>query len=290
MAGQAWVAAAALVLGAAAPHGALATQALAPLVLPAAGPSASPIRVPYEWASVTTNYNHASATQVKNIEITASRLNGTELKPGQVFSYYAKVGPYTAENGYGWGRAFVGDRIVPSVGGGVCQGASTLYAAVIRTGLKVLERHQHGLTVPYLPPGEDATVAGDYLNLRFQNNTGGPVVILANAGRRLYHLSIWGTVPGPKISVHHQVLATYPFRTIIRTDPKLTPGTTRVLAPGQDGVKARTWIVEDTPAGPVRRDLSVDTYRPSPRIVITGPGSGAQPATVSGGPPLPGRC
>lgn len=248
------------------------------------------VAAPYEWASVTTNYRHASDTQAVNIELTASRLNGLELKPGQVFSYYARVGPYSAENGYGWGRAFYGDRIVPSVGGGVCQGASTLYAAVLRTGLAVIERHAHGLTVPYLPPGEDATVSGDYLNFRFRNNTAGPVVIRASAAHREYHLSIWGTVPGRRIAVHHQVLATYPFRTIVRVDPKMAPGTERVLAPGQNGVKARTWLVEDTAAGPVTRDLGIDMYRASPRIVITGPGSGAPTAAVASGPPRPGRC
>ena len=248
------------------------------------------VAAPYEWAAVTTSYGHASATQAVNIALTAARLNGVEVRPGQVFSYYARVGPYTAENGYGWGRAFYGNRIVPSVGGGVCQGASTLYAAVMRTGLRVLERHQHGLTVPYLPPGEDATVAGDALNFRFQNNTAGPVVIRASARSRRYHLSIWGTVPGRRITVHHQVLATYPVRTIARVDPKLPRGAVQVLAPGQPGVKARTWLIEETPRGPVTRDLGIDIYRPSPRIVITGPGSGAPTALVAGGPPRAAHC
>lgn len=260
------------------------------VVLTPPGSGAHAVRLPYRWAEVTTTYGHASATQAKNIELTAARLNGRELQPGQVFSYYAAVGPYTAANGYGWGRAFVGDRIVPSVGGGVCQGASTLYAAVLRTGLKVLERHQHGLTVPYLPPGEDATVAEDYLNFRFQNDTSGPVVIVASAADRRYRLSIWGSVPGRHIVVRHQVLATYPFRTITRVDPKLAPGTTQVLAPGQPGVKARTWLEESTPTGPRTRDLGVDIYRASPRIVLVGPGSRAPVTQVVGGAPRPGGC
>lgn len=260
------------------------------VVLTPPGSGAHAVRLPYQWALVTTTYGHASATQAKNIELTATRLSGRELQPGQVFSYYAAVGPYTAANGYGWGRAFVGDRIVPSVGGGVCQGASTLYAAVLRTGLRVVERHQHGLTVPYLPPGEDATVAEDYLNFRFQNDTEGPVVILAAAADRRYQLSIWGSVPGRHIVVRHRVLARYPFRTITRVDPKLPPGTTKVLAPGQDGVKARTWLEESTPAGPKLRDLGMDIYRASPRIVLVGPGGRAPVAAVVGGAPRPGGC
>jgi vancomycin resistance protein VanW len=265
--------------------------AAAPIVLePPGRDRATMERLPYVWAFVTTRYDHASASQAVNIELTAERLNGTVLQPGQVFSYYARVGPYTAENGYGWGRAFVGDRIVPSVGGGVCQGASTLYAAVLRTGLQVLERHPHGLMVPYLPPGEDATVSSDYLNFRFRNNTAHPILITAAAAERVYRIAIWGAVPGPHITVHHEILARYPFRTIVRTDPKLAPGQEQVLAPGQPGVKARTWLEIETPQGWVRKDLGVDTYRPSPRIVLRGPGTGAPAVAVAGGPPRPGSC
>lgn len=263
----------------------------APVVLPPPGEAdAKALRLPYRWAYVATRYDHASATQTQNIELTAQRLNGTVLQPGQVFSYYAKVGPYTAANGYGWGRAFVGDRIVPSVGGGVCQGASTLYAAVMRTGLTVLERHQHGLTVPYLPPGEDATVAGDYLNFRFQNSSHHPVMIAAQAAQRLYRLAIWGQVPGPHIIVKHHILARYPFRTIRRTDPAQKPGTTHVLAPGQDGVKAKTWLEVETSHGVTIRDLGIDTYRASPRIILEGPGTGAPAVHMSSGAPAAGGC
>lgn len=258
------------------------------IVEPAAG--GPPVNLPYKWASVTTNYYHASATQAVNIEITAHRVNGTVLNPGQVFSYYAKVGPYTAENGYGWGRAFQGDRIVPSVGGGVCQGASTLYAAVLRTGLRVIERHQHGLKVPYLPPGEDATVSGNYLNFQFQNSTKHPVLIQASARDRRYHVTIWGTVPGPDIQVKHQVLATYPFKTIRRTDDQLKPGEEKVLAPGQEGAKARTWLEIHKDGKVLEQDKGVDIYRPSPRIVLVGPGTAAPTVTTVSGPPLPGGC
>jgi len=263
----------------------------APIVLPPPGAEdAKALRLPYLWATVTTNYYHASPTQAVNIEITASRINGTVLQPGQVFNYYQKVGPYTAENGYGWGRAFVGDRIVPSVGGGVCQGSSTLYAAVLRTGLRVLERHQHGLLVPYLPPGEDATVSGTYLNFRFQNSTDHPILIAAQAGDRHYRVAIWGAVPGPHITVHHEILARYPFYTIRRTDPDLKPGTEKVLAPGQPGVKARTWLEIQTPHGTEIRDLGTDIYRASPRIVLVGPGTAAPTVRIVQGPPEPGGC
>lgn len=227
-------------------------------------------RLSYRLAETTTNYYHASPSQAENIALAARRLNGTVVWPGRVFSYYATVGPYTAANGFGWGRAFVGDRIVPSVGGGVCQGSSTLYATILRTGLPVIERHAHGLTVPYLPPGEDATVAADYLNFRFRNNRPTPIVITAAAGNRHLTVSVWGATPGPVITVRHKILATYPFKTLVRIDHSLAPGVSKVLAPGQNGVKVESWLEIQSPSGIRIQPLGIDRYRASPRIVESG--------------------
>ncbi len=234
-------------------------------------PSAGAEKLRYELGTRTTNYYHAIPSQVKNIELVAQRLNGTVVKPGQMFSYYQQVGPYTRANGYGMGRMFVGERIVPSVGGGVCQGSSTLYSAILRTGLPVRERHQHGLTVPYLPPGEDATVASDYLDFKFRNNRSTPILITATAGNRHMTVSVWGATPGPEIVVKHRILAEYPFRTIQQVDNKLKPGQTEMVAPGQKGVRAKSWLEIKTPHGTEIKDLGIDTYRPSPRIIRVGP-------------------
>ncbi|MCY0865001.1 MAG: VanW family protein [Sulfobacillus sp.] len=253
----------------------------APVVVVPGESAARAMKLPYLLARQTTNYNHASPSQAKNIELVAQRLNGTVVKPGQIFSYYARVGPYTAENGFGWGRMFVGDRIVPSIGGGVCQGSSTLYAALLRTGLPIIERHHHGLTVPYLPPGEDATVASDYLDFRFKNNRTTPILITAQAGQRHLTVAIWGATPGPEIVVKHQILAEYPFKIVKRVDPKLKPGQEQVLAPGQKGVSVKTWLEIKTPHGTETRDLGIDRYRPSPRIIAVGPKT---PSADSTGP------
>ncbi|MBX5466408.1 MAG: VanW family protein [Firmicutes bacterium] len=228
-------------------------------------------KLPYLLAIQTTDFYHASPSQAENIALVARRLNGVVVPPGAIFSYYRVVGPYTAENGYGWGRAFVGDRIVPSIGGGVCQGASTLYAAVLRTGMRVVERHPHGLTVPYLPPGEDATVSSDYLNFRFQNTFSTPVLIAARTEGRHLTIALWGGQPGPQIEVKHEILERYPFRTIVRVNARLKPGTEKVLAPGQEGVKVRSWLEIHTPHGIETKSLGIDRYRPSPRIVERGP-------------------
>lgn len=231
---------------------------------------AQTMNVPHLLAQRTTNYRHASATQAKNIELLAKRLNGVIVKPGQVFSYYEHVGPYTAKNGYGWGRAFAGGRIIPSMGGGVCQGASTLYSALLRTGLPIVERHNHQLTVPYLPPGEDATVAASaHLNFRFKNNQTTPILITAATypKERFLTIAIWGAKAGPDIQVKHRILAVYPYQTLTERHRNTTHANGHVIAPGQAGVKTDTWLSIKTAHGLVRKEIGIDTYESSPRII-----------------------
>lgn len=227
-----------------------------------------------EMSSFSTRFTHASPSQAANIALVARKLTGVVIPPGAVFSYNRATGPFTAAGGYGWGRMFVGDRIVPTIGGGVCQGASTLYNAVLLANLPVVERHLHGLTVPYLAPGRDATVTeSGGLDLRFRNDTGGPLVLWGQARDRWLTLAIYGTKRPPKVEVFTEVLAVFPFRTRVIQDPKLPPGKEVIAAAGQEGVRARAWVVVTYPDGQTeRRDLPVHTYRPSPRIILRSPG------------------
>jgi len=48
-------------------------------------------------------------------------------------------------------------KVVPGIGGGVCQVSSTLYEAALFAGLGIVERQGHSMAVSYLPPGRDAT-------------------------------------------------------------------------------------------------------------------------------------
>ena len=61
---------------------------------------------------------------------------------------------------------------VQSLGGGNCQVSSTLYNAVLDVpDLKVIERHEHGKDVSYVPDGKDAAVSYGSIDFKFKNNT-----------------------------------------------------------------------------------------------------------------------
>ncbi len=128
--------------------------------------------------SYTTVYN-VSEQRAVNVELAASKINGTVLQPGERFSYNSAVSPISLGGGYVMGPAFSGGRVVEGVGGGVCQVSSTLYAALVMSGIPVTERHPHSLPVEYVPRGLDATIVIGSKDLRFANSFSYPIEITA---------------------------------------------------------------------------------------------------------------
>ncbi len=142
--------------------------------------------------SYSTNYGSSSWARANNVRLATSRVDGTELMPGEEFSYDNAILPRTAANGYMAAGVYVGNKVESGMGGGICQPSSTLYAAALYANLEIVERHNHSLTVSYLPPGLDATIAEGYLDLRIKNNTDYPVKISADASGGVVTFSIYG--------------------------------------------------------------------------------------------------
>ncbi len=129
--------------------------------------------------SYSTYFGSSTAARANNVRLAASRVNGTELMPGDEFSYDKTILPRTPANGYMTAGVYVGNKVESGLGGGICQPSSTLYAAALYANLEILERHNHSLPVSYLPAGMDATIAEGYLDLRIRNNTNYPIKISA---------------------------------------------------------------------------------------------------------------
>jgi vancomycin resistance protein YoaR len=139
-----------------------------------------------------------SAGRRENIRLAASLLNYTLLYPGQSFSFNLTIGPITEARGFRKAPVIIGEELVPGVGGGVCQVATTLFNAAVSAGLSILERHGHSRPVSYVPPGRDATVAQYYKDLRFRNITKDPVLIRAGSdGHRVWFVILGPHRPGP---------------------------------------------------------------------------------------------
>lgn len=121
-------------------------------------------------AVYSTNFNAGAVNRSKNIALAARNLSGTLVLPGKVFSFNQTVGPRLAAVGYRDAPVFIDGKVVPGVGGGVCQVSSTLYNAILLAGLTPVERTNHYLPVGYVPRAFDATVADGFIDFKFRNN------------------------------------------------------------------------------------------------------------------------
>lgn len=120
-----------------------------------------------------TTIGDDSPGRVKNIELTCSVLNETVLQPGEVFSFNQVVGEPTVERGYQEAKIIVDHQTTTGIGGGNCQVSSTLYNTVLQIpSLAIIERHEHGKDVYYVPDGKDAAVSYGRLDFKFRNDTG----------------------------------------------------------------------------------------------------------------------
>jgi len=117
----------------------------------------------------------------ENAILAAKYLDGTTIEPGDIFSYNNQVGPRTEERGFVYGQSVAwtpqGFRLIPDLGGGICRTATALNLAVNTAGLKVIERHNHSIPVPYAPTGKDAAVSWGVWDYRFQNTLDKPIQI-----------------------------------------------------------------------------------------------------------------
>ncbi|MEQ8236449.1 MAG: VanW family protein [Syntrophomonadaceae bacterium] len=135
--------------------------------------------VTYISAYYTTLIN-SPPDRTHNIILATRAINGTLLASGETFSFNRTVGRRTLAADYKEALIFLGDEIVPGVGGGVCQVASTLYNTALEGGLQIVERHPHTLPVTYVAPQRDATVGWPSTDLKFKNTLGRPLRILCS--------------------------------------------------------------------------------------------------------------
>ena len=127
-----------------------------------------------------------------DIKITCSRINNTTIKANEEFSFCDVVGKPTSKDGYKPADAFgKNNKIIKAIGGGNCQVSTTVYNAALGVkGLKITERHEHDRDVAYIKDGKDATIAYDYLDLKFKNKNNFDIKLYAYVKNKKVYVKI----------------------------------------------------------------------------------------------------
>ncbi|WP_138496142.1 VanW family protein [Paenibacillus pinistramenti] len=232
---------------------------------------------------LTTRLTGASG-RLHNVEAAAKIIDGMLLAPGEVFDYGKVV--REAESKYGFREApvIIQGRLVPGIGGGICQVSGTLYGAVIRAGLEVVERRSHSRPVSYLPKGQDATFSTGYINFKFKNNTSGYLLISAKAVNGTMTVKLFGSLPsGVHYEIRSKTVKTLSPGVRYVSNPALPAGLRQMLQQGTPGYVVETYRTKWTNGNPGKEELlSRDTYPAQPAVVAvrtaaSDPGAGQTP-------------
>ncbi|MDE7230944.1 MAG: YqeG family HAD IIIA-type phosphatase [Oscillospiraceae bacterium] len=121
--------------------------------------------------------------KAENIRIACRRLNGLVIRPGEVFSFWRTVGRITKGKGYKDGRTLVNGKLVPGIGGGLCNLGNLINLLVLDSPLEVTEFHTHSDALApdngkRIPLSSGTSVGYNYVDYRFKNNTDQNVQLL----------------------------------------------------------------------------------------------------------------
>ena len=211
------------------------------------------------YSTQTTNNKNRNT----NIELSARAINGKTVLPGEIFSFNGATGERTAAKGYKEAPAISGGQSKDEVGGGVCQTSSTLFNAVVRADLEIIERNPHAWPSSYIEKGFDATVNWPGLDMKFRNNTDQPVFIVAGYKNRQVTVNIYGMSlgPGVKIDLESELIRTIPqpegINYVVNTE--LAPGESKKTVTGRKGYEVNTWKIWYNGSREVKRELLFKT-------------------------------
>ena len=227
-------------------------------------------------ASYTTYFPAGVYPRSNNLKIALSYMDGVVVMPGETYSYNQNIGDTTASKGYQPAATFKGGTTVNEMGGGICQTVSTLYNVALMANLEIVERHQHGLPVGYVPPSRDATVYSPVLDFKFKNNRETPVKIVTSFsfGGSL-NVTLYGTKQDndPEVILSQNVTSQIPFSTKYIYDESMADGEQVVVSAGVNGYTSESYITKKLNGRTISSELlSRDLYNAQQQVVKVGTG------------------
>ena len=152
-------------------------------------------------STFTTDMGTSSSNRIHNVHLMADYIDGTIVRPGELFSFNGSVGPRTSERGFLEGQMIIGSLLLPAIGGGVCQTATTLFNNAFDIGLPIVERHNHSFFISHYPLGRDATVSWGGPDLKFRNDLKTGILIKARYTSSTLTFQFYGTKADRRVSI-----------------------------------------------------------------------------------------
>jgi vancomycin resistance protein YoaR len=237
--------------------------------------AAKKLGIRQKLVSYTTQMGESSSNRIHNVHLMADFIDGTIVEPGEVFSFNDVVGPRTSERGFLEGQMIIGSLVLPSIGGGVCQTATTLFNDAFELGLPILERTNHNLYLAHYPLGRDATVSWGGPDFKFKNDLKHGLLIKASYTDQTLTFTVYGTPEGRRVVSHTgpQTKWTSPGMNYA-VDLSAPRGSVKVVTgTGEQGFDIQVWRkVYDRSGKLLRSNVFKSHYIPDSPTTVYGPG------------------
>jgi vancomycin resistance protein YoaR len=222
----------------------------------------------------TTNILTSAAGRIHNISYSAQTMQDQLLAPGEIFDYSQIIRQTEKTYGYQEAPVIYNGKLVPGIGGGICQVSSTLYNAVLRAGLQIIERRNHSLPVSYVPLGQDATYATGYINFRFRNSSDHYILIRSYVEGDALTIKLFGSIPQEKtFEITSHVVKMLLPSTRFLLNSALAANERQTLEIGKIGYIVETYRFQRQAGVLTNKELvSRDTYAAQPSLVAVGKG------------------
>lgn len=218
-------------------------------------------------------------SRVHNLNLAAEKINGTLVAPGEEFSFLNTVGPISSSTGFQTAYIISQGRTVLGEGGGVCQTSTTLFRAILNSGLPITARYPHAYRVGYYEqdakPGLDASVYYPSLDLKFKNDTDRYILIQAEVDKSKYEMVfyLFGTKDGREVKITEPQLFGYipaPAPEYVE-DKNLKPGEVKQVDFAASGITSTYERVVTKKGEELYKDNFKTTYSPWKAIYLKGP-------------------
>ena len=255
------------------PERRVAVVALTALAADFSTKEAKALGIREQISTFTTDMGESSANRIWNVHLLGDYMDGEIIRPGETFSYNERVGPRTAERGFREGQMIFGGVLIPSIGGGVCPTATTVFNAAFEAGLPIKTRYNHSFYISHYPVGRDATVSWGGPDLVFRNDLKNAILVKTSYTDATFTVTFYGTKQGRKVvaSTSAQTNFTQP-KLQYAVDPSAPPNSVRTAAGGGPGFDVTVHRTVYQRGKLLREDDFFTRYVPQNPTAIYGPG------------------
>ena len=219
----------------------------------------------------STNFNASVAGRTHNVKLAAKTTSDIVLMPGEEFSYNNSTGERSIANGYQNAPVIVQGELQEGLGGGVCQVSTTIYNAVLYSGVEITSFRNHSIPSSYAPKGRDATVAYGAIDFKFKNNFKHPIYIK----NTVYGNTVLAQIYGSREDKQTIEIVTSTDKVVASSvkkvnDNNLELGTEKITQKGREGYYVSTYrVYKDGSGKEIKRVKVTSSYYPAKQTVIS---------------------